>query len=148
MKCKACHHLNNPSDAECLMCGTLLYRGTPPVPAILYVFIAMCIFLPVFSATGGILKVLPQFGVNVSHLRAGGAPGFIPWLLGTFGVSACLYLTRTPFTTATKVTLSIATVALIWTVYIAFSVGLAKEILGSSPGGRRAEAPAGVKVRA
>lgn len=148
MKCKACHHLNNPSDAECLMCGTLLYRGTPPVPAVLYVFVALCIFLPVFSATGGILKLLPHFGVNTTHLRAGGLPGFIPWALGTFGVTACLYVTRTPFNTATKVALSAATVALIWGVYVAFSVGLAKEILATSPAGRRAAVPAAVLPRA
>lgn len=146
MKCKACHHLNNPSDDECLMCGTLLYHGTPPVPAVLYVFLAMCIFLPVFSATGGILKILPHFGVNTSQLRAGGAPGVIPWILGTLGVSAVLYLTRTPFATPTKVGLSIAVVVVIWGVYIFTSIGLAKEL--TAPRRAMGPTPAVITLRA
>ncbi|QEL14369.1 hypothetical protein [Limnoglobus roseus] len=128
MKCWNCHHLNNASDAECFMCGAVLYSGTPKAHGSLYVFVALCVFLPVFSAAGGILHVLPHFGVNASQLRAGGAPGIIPWILGTAGISACLYVTRTPFPLKVQLLLSALVVLVCWGAYIGFSVGLAKEL--------------------
>lgn len=127
MKCKACHHLNIASEAECFMCGAKLYRGAPKAHGIVFVFLALCIFIPIFSATGGILKVLPYFGVSTSGLKAGG-PGLVPIILGVLGVSACLTISRTQLPSQTQGLYCALVAGCCWLAYLVFVVGFAKEL--------------------
>ena len=146
MKCKACHHLNCASEAECFLCGAKLYRGAPPAHGVVFVFLALCIFIPVFSATGGVLKVLPHFGINTSGMRAGGGPGLVPVVLGFLGISACLTISRTQLPMATQSLYCGLVTGCCWLAYLVFVVGFVKEI--QSP--RRVErgfAPSPVAIR-
>jgi hypothetical protein len=142
MKCKACHHLNCSSDAECFMCNAPLYRGAPKVHGALFVFLALCVFIPVFSATGGVIRVLPWFGVNTAGMRAGGGPGVVPLVIGFLGVNLCLLITRFQISFKEQLVYSALVTALAWGAYLFSIVALAKEISGSPR--RRVEAPPAV----
>lgn len=139
MKCKACHHLNCSSDAECFLCGAPLYRGAPKVHGILFLFIGLCVFIPVFSATGGIIRVLPWFGINTTGMRAGGGPGVVPMVIGFLGVNVCLLITRFQISVKEQVLYSALVTLVAWGAYLFSVVALAKEISGSPR--RRVEAP-------
>lgn len=128
MKCKACHHLNISSEAECFMCGAKLYRGAPKAHGIVFVFLALCIFIPVFSATGAVIKVLPIFGINTTGLRAGGGPGIVPLVLGFLGIGACLAISRTQLSSTQQAMYCGLATALLWLAYLVFVVGFAKEL--------------------
>lgn len=127
MKCKACHHLNIDSEDECFLCGAKLYRGAPPVHGIVFVFLAACLFVPVFSAMGGSLAILPLFGFNTAGLRAGG-PGIVPIVLGVLGVSACLTISRTQLPAKTQSLYCGIVAGCCWLAYLIFVVGFAKEL--------------------
>ncbi len=157
MKCWNCHHLNNASDAECFMCGAVLYNGTPKVHGSLYAFLALCVFLPVFAVAGGTNKVLPLFGVTPPTVSASqgvkvrvdpvpvyrgrvasNGPIFIPVVLGMLGVGACLSITRMPFGLKTQSILSGLVVLTCWTAYLLAAVELAKDTTDHHPVALRA----------
>lgn len=128
MKCKACHHLNIASEAECFMCGARLYRGAPPAHAGIFVFVALCIFIPVLSATGGMIKLLPLFGVNTTGLRPSGGPGLVPIVIAFLGISACLTISRTQLPRNTQMLYCGIATGLSWLAFVIYVTGFAKEM--------------------
>lgn len=144
MKCKACHHLNIASEAECFMCGARLHRGAPPAHGGIFVFIALCIFIPVLSATGGILKVLPILGVNTVGLKPSGGPGLVPMVLDFLGISACLAISRTRLPTNQQMVYCGLATGLCWLAFVVFVAGFAREL--QAPPKRFVAAPSGHRV--
>ena len=127
MKCKTCHHLNVASEAECFMCGARLHRGAPPAHGMVFGFIALCIFIPVLSATGGMLKILPLFGIDTTGLRSSGGPGLVPMVLGFLGISVCLTISRTQLPRTTQMLYCGIVTGLCWIAFVIFVAGFAKE---------------------
>jgi hypothetical protein len=110
------------------MCGARLHRGAPPAHGMIFVFIALCIFIPVLSATGGMLRILPVFGVNTSGLRPSGGPGLVPLVLGFLGISVCLAISRTRLPSPTQMLYCGIVTGLCWIAFVVFMTGFAKEL--------------------
>jgi hypothetical protein len=94
----------------------------------IFVFVALCIFIPVFSATGGILKVLPYIGMDTSGLRPSGGPGLVPMVLGFLGISVCLAISRTMLPATTQMIYCGVVTGLCWVAFIVFVAGFTKEV--------------------
>jgi hypothetical protein len=123
------------------MCGARLYRGAPKAHGMLFVFIGLCIFIPVFSATGGMIRVLPHLGINTSGMRPTGGPGLVPMVIGFLGISVCLTISRTRLPAATQMVYCGVVTGLCWIAFIVFVTGFAKEM--QSPRKRYVESAPG-----
>lgn len=128
MKCKACHHLNVASEAQCFMCGEKLYRGAPKAHGVVFVFVALCIFIPVFSTSGAATQLLPIAGIPTKALRSGGGPGIVPLIIGCLGVSVCLAVSRTHLTSQVQSIACGVITAFCWLVFLIYFFSYAKEM--------------------
>lgn len=126
MKCHACHHLNADSEAECFMCGARLYRGAPPAHGAIFVFVALCILIPVINisgaATGIISLISPSQTVKIS-----GTSAFIAYIFGFLGLSVCLTVSRTQLPKNTQLLTCGIVTGFCWFVYLLTLASLAKE---------------------
>jgi hypothetical protein len=141
MKCTECHHLNISSEAECFMCGASLEIGLPPVHPILYVLMAGCIFLVIFSAIGGASSIQPNTdtGFTTRAPRGGlsnprtakaslGAMAFrasglqihpVAILLGVLGTYGMLRITQMDIPSSRQIGLGLGLLTAVWGLYFA-----------------------------
>ena len=107
------------------MCGARMYRGAPKAHSLLIVFLALNVFLWVFSMSGAAGELLRTFGQNTKGVRIAG--GTIPIILAVLGVNLCLIVSRTQLSKKQQTLYCTLITSFCWGVYFLYIFSLAAE---------------------